>query len=244
MDRLMRSLAVLVTFTLAALWWASAGAASGQEVERQREQLARLREFVGQVSEQVRRLEQALAEAEARNRRQSAEIDRLESELARRQARDPQARAAVRKRFFAALRERLPLSPVYEIRDDRVIVPADLVFVFSRAQLGAEGESRLQPLVRALRELTAELPKTLPWRLRVEGHTDRRPLRNNRDFPSNWELSAARATEVVRYLVRSGFPSVRLEGVALASTRPLDDRRNRAAYRRNRRIELHLAFDS
>jgi len=239
---LMRSLAVAVLFALVGLWWTSPRAADAA-VAQEREQLARLRDFVSQVGKRVRELEKALAEAEARNRRQSEEIDRLEKQLAARQGMDPDEQERLRRRFFAALAERLSLSPVYEIRDDRVIVPADLVFVFSRAQLGAEGQSRLQPLARALRELTGELPAALPWRLRVEGHTDRRPLRSNREFPSNWELSAARATEVVRYLVHSGLPERRLEGVALAATRPLDDRRNRAAYRRNRRIELHLVFE-
>jgi chemotaxis protein MotB len=238
----MRSLTVAVLFTLVDLWWAPLQATDAAVVQ-EREQLARLRDFVSRVSERVHQLEKALAEAEARNRRQSEEIDRLEKQLAARQAKAPDEQERLRRRFFAALAERLPLSPVYEIRDDRVIVPADLVFVFSRAQLGAEGQSRLQPLARALRELTGELPTTLPWRLRVEGHTDRRPLRSNREFPTNWELSAARATEMVRYLVHSGLPERRLEGVALAATRPLDDRRNRAAYRRNRRIELHLVFE-
>ncbi len=243
MVRLMRSLAVAVWFTLVGLWWVLPQAADAAAVEQEREQLARLRDFVSQVSERVRQLEKALAEAEARNRRQSEEIDRLEKRLAARQAKDPDEHERLRRHFFAALSARLPLSPVYEIREDRVIVPADLVFVFSRAQLGAEGQSRLYPLARALRELTDELPTALPWRLRVEGHTDRRPLRSNREFPTNWELSAARATEVVRYLVHNGLPERRLEGVALAATRPLDDRRSRAAYRRNRRIELHLAFE-
>ncbi len=238
----MRPLAVVVSVTLLGSWWTSVQATDAV-LKQDREQLARLREFVSRVSERVHWLEKALAEAEAGNRRQSEEIDRLEKQLAARQGRESDEQDRLRQWFFTTLGERLPLSPVYEVREDRVIVPADLVFVFSRAQLGAEGESRLQPLAGALHELTAALPTTSPWCLRVEGHTDQRPLRNNREFPTNWELSAARATEVVRYLVRSGLPVHRLEGVALADTRPLNEHRNRAAYRHNRRIELHLVFE-
>ncbi len=217
--------------------WMAAWAAGDPQ-----DQLDRLQAFVAQVSERVEQLQQELARAERRNAEQSKLIERLERRLAEQEKRDPGEQRRQRQRFFALLADRLKASPVYQVQADRVIVPADLVFIFSRGRLGAEGEERLAPLAEALREAVAELPGDRPWRLRVEGHTDRRPLRNNREFPTNWELSAARATEVVRYLIRKGLPEDHLEAVALAATRPLSRGRSRADYRRNRRIELHLVF--
>jgi chemotaxis protein MotB len=94
-----------------------------------------------------------------------------------------------------------------------------------------------------LAEALQQLPADQPWRLRVEGHTDARPLRANRYFPTNWELSAARAVALVRYLEEFGIPAERLSAVALAATRPLDQGDNAAGHRRNRRLELHLVSD-
>ena len=217
-------------------------AVSGGAADNDASQLQRLQDYVSEVQEQVGQLQAALRRAEERNRLQSALIDQLERALKKHQAATPGGRQRTRKAFFARLAERLPLSPVYEVREDRILIAADPVFVFSRAMLGAEGESRLRELATALREALATLPADQPWRLRVEGHTDPRPLKGNRAFPSNWELSAARATAVLRYLIREGVPGERLEAVALAATAPLGKGKSKADYRRDRRIEIHLAF--
>ena len=205
-------------------------------------ELRKLQGYVAEVREQVAGLQDSLRQAEERNRLQSALIDQLEAALRKQQAQTPGGQARLRREFFASLAGRLPLTPVYRVDGDRIVVAADPVFVFSRASLGAEGESRLQELADALREALAALPGDLPWRLRIEGHTDPRPLRSNREFPTNWELSAARATEVLRYLVRQGLPEDHLEAVALAATVPLTAGQGKADYRRERRIELHLEF--
>jgi len=75
--------------------------------------------------------------------------------------------------------------------------------------------------------------------LRVDGHTDRRPI-NTFAFPSNWELSTARATEVVKFLIDQGVPPERLAAAGFADQQPLDPADTEAAYERNRRIELKL----
>jgi chemotaxis protein MotB len=131
---------------------------------------------------------------------------------------------------------------VYRVEKDRVVVAADPVFVFGTGELGAEGESRLHPLLEALHQAAATLPADLEWRLRVEGHTDRRPLRNSSRFPSNWELSTARAVSLLRFLQRSGISDDRLYAAGFAATRPAARGEGKAAHRRNRRIELHLEF--
>ena len=75
--------------------------------------------------------------------------------------------------------------------------------------------------------------------LRVDGHTDRRPI-NNPQFPSNWELSTARAISVVRFAVDEGIPASRVAAAGFADKQPIDPRSTEDAYRRNRRIELKL----
>ena len=82
-------------------------------------------------------------------------------------------------------------------------------------------------------------PTDLPWVLRIDGHTDRRPI-STRQFPSNWELSAARAINVGKFLIDDGVPPERIAVAGFADFQPLDDRRDEIAYRRNRRIEIKL----
>ena len=75
--------------------------------------------------------------------------------------------------------------------------------------------------------------------VRVEGHTDSVPIKTEQ-FPSNWELSAARASGVVRFLIQNGVDSSRLSATGYGAERPLvanDSAKNRA---RNRRIEILL----
>ena len=94
-------------------------------------------------------------------------------------------------------------------------------------------------LPRACAKSPAEIPSELPWVLQIDGHTDRRPI-STADFPSNWELSAARATTVGKFLIRQGIPPERIAVAGFAQYQPLDERDDEIAYRRNRRIEVKL----
>jgi len=208
----------------------------------QQAQLHKLRAYVAEVQAQVTVLQSALSQAEERNREQSELIDLLEKGLRARQLSDPAEQERIRELFFEYLKTHLTPSPVYRIEAHRVVIAADPVFVFSRAHLGAEGESRLHDLASVLREAVELLPDDSSWRLSVEGHTDPRPLRTNPVFPTNWELSAARATEMARFLIRQGLPEKHFLAVAWAATVPFDASSDRIAYRDDRRIELHLEF--
>ena len=75
--------------------------------------------------------------------------------------------------------------------------------------------------------------------VKVEGFTDNQPIRTSR-FPSNWELSAARAIEVVNYLITRGISPTRLSATGYGEFQPIDERDDEIAHRRNRRIELKL----
>ena len=91
----------------------------------------------------------------------------------------------------------------------------------------------------SLRDIIREIPPDIPWVLRVDGHTDARPISGPR-FQSNWELSAARAIAVVRFLMAQGVPSERLVAAGFAQNRPLVDGDNEEAHQINRRIEFKL----
>jgi chemotaxis protein MotB len=90
-----------------------------------------------------------------------------------------------------------------------------------------------------MRELLTQIPGDLNWVLRVDGHTDRVPIRNAQ-FPSNWELSTARALSVTRFLIEQGIPPDRLAAAGFGEFQPIDPGTDEASRRRNRRIELKL----
>lgn len=87
--------------------------------------------------------------------------------------------------------------------------------------------------------MVARIPPGVDWILRVDGHTDRQPIRDAA-FRSNWELSAARAISVIQYLMQQGIPPEHLAAAGFGEYRPIDPGDDEIAYRRNRRIEFKL----
>jgi chemotaxis protein MotB len=113
------------------------------------------------------------------------------------------------------------------------------LFAQGSADLGDDAKARLQPVFGALKEIAAKIPSDIHWLLQVEGHTDRRPI-DTPQFPSNWELSAARAISVVRYAMAQGIAPDHVAAAGFADAQPIDAGDTAEAYRRNRRIELKL----
>jgi chemotaxis protein MotB len=97
--------------------------------------------------------------------------------------------------------------------------------------------ARLEPAAGAPLARIAALIRETGARATVEGHSDNLPMRGAA-FPSNWELSAARAGAVVRFLIAHGLAPVRLEAVGHADTRPVGDNATEVGRRRNRRVEI------
>jgi chemotaxis protein MotB len=102
-----------------------------------------------------------------------------------------------------------------------------------------EGLAAIDQLAAAINELERQIPQEIDWALQVDGHTDNRPIAS-RDFPSNWELSTARAVSVVKYLVSRGVPARRLVAAGYGEFAPLESGADEEVFRRNRRIELKL----
>lgn len=227
--------------------WAAAQQGGGPGcavlLEQSNVQLDAMRRHAESIDVSLQGLNASLRDAERRNAVQTETIERLEAELQELRLQQAERGAAAVRRFFVDLDRALAPSAVYQTLPDRVVIASDPVFVFGRAELGAEGRDRLAPLVEALGRQVETLPDDAGWRLVVQGHSDSRPLRTNPRFRDNWELSAARAIEVVGLLREAGFPSVRLVATAYASTRLRDPGDSAAAHRRNRRVELHLVFD-
>jgi len=231
------------------VWACLAGSATAADpceilMEQSNTQLEAMRRHAVAIQDSLQGLNDALKRAEQRNQEQTRLIERLEAELRALRATDPSEHERQRREFYRELRRQLPISALYEALSDRLIIASDPVFIFGKGELGAEGRDRLTPMVDTLGHLLSQMPTEFPWRLRIEGHSDSRPLRDNKKFESNWELSAARSVSVLRFLVDRGLPEERLTAVGLADTRLRDPGSSSAAHRRNRRIEIHLIYDS
>ena len=122
---------------------------------------------------------------------------------------------------------------------DRFVFQSEVLFAKGAADIGDAGKNQLLQLARTLKQISREIPTDIDWILRVDGHTDKDPIKTAR-FPSNWELSSARAISVVQFLINQGLPPNRLAATGFGEFRPLDDRSDEIAKRRNRRIELKL----
>ncbi|MGV6872517.1 peptidoglycan -binding protein [Pseudochelatococcus sp. B33] len=203
------------------------------QVDLLNQQLAALRR-------QLAALEDALVASEARDRESQERIADLGSRLNVALAQRVQELARYRSDFFGRLRQVLGDRQDIRIVGDRFVFQSEVFFDTGAAELLPEGQQELDKVAQALTELTEEIPPDIPWVLRVDGHTDRRPLSGAGAFRSNWELSAARAIAVVRYLQSRGLPPQRLLAAGFAEFQPLDVADNEEAFRRNRRIELKL----
>ena len=144
-----------------------------------------------------------------------------------------------RSEFFGKLREALGNRSDVQVVGDRFIVPTDILFDSGSADLGPAAQARLESLADTVREVSAEIPSSIDWVLRIDGHTDRRPIHTDR-FPSNWELSTARAVAIVKFLVVQGIPAHRLSANGFGQFQPIDAADTPEAYAKNRRIELQL----
>lgn len=207
--------------------------------EESRARVALLNQQIAALREQLTRLSAALALEESKGEEQQVKIAELGQRLNVALARKVQELSRYRSEFFGRLREALGDHPDIRIVGDRFVFPSELLFPTASATLMPAGGSQLTRLAETLKTVTSKIPSDIDWILRVDGHTDRRPIQTAR-FPSNWELSTARALSVVNYLIARGISPVRLAATGFGEFRPLDDRISEDAYKRNRRIEIKL----
>jgi len=191
------------------------------------------------LREQLARIEDALEIAEQKDKEQKAQIADLGRRLNQALAQKVQELQQYRSDFFGRLREVLQDRPGISVVGDRFVFQSEVLFGLGEAELGEQGRRNMRDFAETLLEIAETIPDDIDWVLRVDGHTDKQPISTPR-FPSNWELSMARALSVTKYLVARGVPPTRLAPTGFGQYQPLDPRDDEIAYLRNRRIELKL----
>ena len=220
---------------------AAEGARDEQEnlTDEAQAQVLLLNRQVVALREQLARISDLLADAEAKNKADDVQIADLGRRLNVALANKVQELARYRSEFFGRLREVLGDRQDIRIVGDRFVFQSEVLFASGSAELGAPGQRQMAQLAQTFKQIAGKIPKDLPWILRVDGHTDIAPIHTT-EFPSNWELSTARAVSVVQFLIAQGIPADRLAATGFGEFQPLEQDRSDEAFRRNRRIELKL----
>ena len=204
-----------------------------------RAQIALLNKQVTALRKQILQIANTLEASEKIAKKRRVKIVNLGKRLNAALASKVQELARYRSEFFGRLRDVLGSQPGIRIVGDRFVFQSEVLFSKGSDQLESEGQKQIQQLAGTLRAITVKIPKNIDWILRVDGHTDQIPIRTTR-FPSNWELSTARAISVVKFLVQRGISPTNLAATGFGEFQPIDPRDTEEAYIRNRRIELKL----
>ena len=208
--------------------------------ERALSQVQLLNLQISALRKQIAALEDALDVSEKRDRESSTRIADLGKRLNVALAQRVQELNRYRSDFFGRLREILGNREDIRIVGDRFVFQAGVLFPSGGADLNEQGLQEMAKLANALLEVAEDIPDEIDWVLRVDGHTDNIPLSGTGRYADNWELSSARATAVVKYLISQGIPANRLVAAGFGEFQPLDLADTRAAREKNRRIELKL----
>lgn len=203
-------------------------------------QIEILNQQIGALRRQIAALEDALGASESKEKASQLRIADLGQRLNVALAQRVQELSRYRSDFFGKLREILGNRPDIRVVGDRFVFQAEVFFDSGSAVLRPEGRAELDKLAGALLDLEKQIPADINWVLRVDGHTDIRPLTATSQFKSNWELSAERAISVVQYLIGKGVSPQRLVAAGFGEFQPIDPGTTEEAFRKNRRIELKL----
>ena len=202
-------------------------------------QVELLNQQIAALRRQLAAIEASLEASESKDKEAQARIADLGQRLNLALAQRVQELSRFRSEFFGRLRAILGNRPDIRVVGDRFVFQSEVFFDAGAAVVRPEGRAELDKLATALLELEKQIPTDVAWVLRVDGHTDVRPIASAA-YPSNWELSAARAISVVQYLIAKGISPQRLVAAGFGEFQPLEAGQTEDAFRRNRRIELKL----
>lgn len=168
-----------------------------------------------------------------------ADKDILDKEL--KKMKDPKklGMTQFRSEFFAKLMKIIGERGDIRIVGDRFVFQSEVLFDKGSAEIRAQGQGQLKTLATTLKDIAKNIPKDISWILRIDGHTDKLPMKSSQ-FPSNWELSSARAIAVVKFLVSEGISPTNLVAAGFGEYQPLSQAKGEGDLAKNRRIEFKL----
>jgi chemotaxis protein MotB len=203
-------------------------------------QVELLNQQIAALRRQIAALESALDVSDSRDKESQTKLADLGRRLNLALAQRVQELQRYRSDFFGRLREILGSRSDISVVGDRFVFQSEVLFPVGQETINDSGRKDLDKLAGAVKELEGEIPPDVSWTLRIDGHTDARPTSPTGRFKTNWDLSAARAISVVRYLIDKGVSPKHLVAAGFGEFQPLEDGTTEEAYAKNRRIEIKL----
>ena len=202
-------------------------------------QISRLSEDIKILSNEIQLLNNLLDSKEAEIASNKIELGELGDRLNRVLTSELYKLQKYKSEFFGQLSETLGQREDIQIKGDRFIFQSEILFESGSADIQAGGRVALSLIAKTLIDLSNQIPTDLNWILQVDGHTDKIPIATAR-FPSNWELSHARALEVVKFFIQQGIPADKLSANGYGEPQPISLGSSLEDLKLNRRIELKI----
>ena len=234
---------------------ANASASAGQQIstltssldsekqisQRALAQVELLNQQIAALRRQLIAVQAALDASDTKNTQNQVQIADLGQRLNVALAQRVEELTRYRSDFFGRLSQILGNRPDIQVVGDRFVLQSEVLFDSASDAINPAGLDSLNKIAQAVSDLNRQIPPEIPWVLRVDGHTDKRPILGNAGrFRSNWDLSAARAISVVQFLIGKGIPANRLVAAGFGEFQPLYEGNDDAQLAKNRRIELKL----
>ena len=194
---------------------------------------------VEKLNNRLEELSKLLISAEEEDRKKKIKIENLGKKLNQALAGKLQELSEYQSIFFKKIKEALGDRKDIKVEGDRFIFPSEIFFESGSDVIQAEGIKKLSDIAKSLNEISEKIPSKIDWVLRIDGHTDKIPIYNEK-FNSNWHLSSSRAINIVKLLIENGISPNRLVAAGFGEHSPLLSQENEEAYKKNRRIEIKL----
>ena len=194
---------------------------------------------VEKLNNRLEELSKLLISAEEEDRKKKIKIENLGKKLNQALAGKLQELSEYQSIFFKKIKEALGDRKDIKVEGDRFIFPSEIFFESGSDVVQAEGIKKLSDIAKSLNEISEKIPSKIDWVLRIDGHTDKIPIYNEK-FNSNWHLSSSRAINIVKLLIENGISPNRLVAAGFGEHSPLISQENEEAYKKNRRIEIKL----
>ena len=194
---------------------------------------------VEKLNNRLAELSKLLISAEEEDKKKKIQIENLGKKLNQALAGKLQELSEYQSIFFKKIKEALGDRKDIKVEGDRFIFPSEIFFESGSDIIQVEGVKKLSDIAKSLKEISEKIPNKIDWVLRIDGHTDRIPIYNEK-FNSNWHLSSSRAINIVKLLIENGISPNRLVAAGFGEHSPLINEENEDAYKKNRRIEIKL----
>ena len=194
---------------------------------------------IEKLNNRLSELSSLLIAAEEKDKANKVKVENLGKKLNQALAGKLQEISKYQSEFFKKIREVLGDREDIIISGDRFIFPSEIFFESGSDYIQETGRQKLFNIAISLKEISEKIPNKIDWILRIDGHTDKVPI-NNEKFKSNWHLSSSRAINIVKFFIEQGIPPNRLVAAGFGEYSPLVLDQSEKAYEKNRRIEIKL----